>query len=130
MLEILTRICEGKGTLRDLDLLEELAYTATQASLCELGKTAANPVLSTLKYFRDEYEEHINNKHCPAGACKELITFRILPEKCKGCGICAKACPAQCIDGVLKSPYEIRALDCIKCGTCKEKCPFDAIVTE
>jgi NADH:ubiquinone oxidoreductase subunit F (NADH-binding)/NAD-dependent dihydropyrimidine dehydrogenase PreA subunit/(2Fe-2S) ferredoxin len=130
MLEILTRICEGKGEMRDLELLEELAYTATQASLCELGKTAANPVLSTLKYFRDEYEEHINNKHCPAGACKELITFKIISEKCKGCGICAKACPAHCISGKSKEPYKIDSQSCIKCGTCKEKCPFGAIASE
>jgi len=130
MLEILTRICEGKGEIRDLELLEELAYTATQASLCELGKTAANPVLSTLQYFRDEYIDHIKNKHCPAGSCKELITFEIDPEKCKGCGICAKACPAHCISGESKEPYKIDSQSCIKCGTCKEKCPFGAITTE
>jgi NADH:ubiquinone oxidoreductase subunit F (NADH-binding)/(2Fe-2S) ferredoxin/NAD-dependent dihydropyrimidine dehydrogenase PreA subunit len=130
MLEILDRICEGKGKLEDLDLLEKLAYTATQASLCELGKTAANPVMSTITYFRDEYLEHINNQRCPAGACTELIEFKILPENCKCCGICAKNCPANCITGDKKTPYVIDQQKCIKCGNCKAKCPFDAVVTE
>lgn len=130
MLDILTRICEGKGELSDLDLLEELCETAAKASLCELGRTAANPVMSTLAYFREEYIEHIVNKRCPAGVCANLITFRIIPEKCKGCGLCAKNCPTEAISGELKTPYLIDPEACIKCGTCKAKCPFDAIVTE
>jgi NADH:ubiquinone oxidoreductase subunit F (NADH-binding)/(2Fe-2S) ferredoxin/NAD-dependent dihydropyrimidine dehydrogenase PreA subunit len=130
MLEILNRICEGQGKMSDLDLLETLSYTATQASLCELGKTAANPVMSTITYFRDEYEAHINHKHCPAGACSALIEFRVISESCKSCGICAKHCPADCITGDKKSPYVIDQKKCIKCGNCKVKCPFDAIVSE
>ena len=130
MLEILNRICEGKGEMADLELLETLSYTATQASLCELGKTAANPVMSTITYFRDEYEEHIKNKRCPAGACSALIEFRVVPDKCKNCGICAKHCPVNCISGDKKTPYIIDQEVCIKCGNCKAKCPFDAIVSE
>jgi len=130
MLEILNRICEGKGEMADLELLETLSYTATQASLCELGKTAANPVMSTITYFRDEYEEHIKNKRCPAGACSALIEFRVVPDKCKNCGICAKHCPVNCISGDKKTPYIIDQQVCIKCGNCKAKCPFDAIVSE
>lgn len=130
MLEILNRICEGQGEMADIELLETLSYTATQASLCELGKTAANPVMSTITYFRDEYEEHIINKRCPAGACTALIEFNVIPEKCKNCGICAKHCPVNCISGDKKSPYIIDQQVCIKCGNCKAKCPFDAIVSE
>jgi len=130
MLEILNRICDGKGEMADLDLLETLSYTATQASLCELGKTAANPVMSTITYFRDEYEEHIKNKRCPAGACTALIEFTVIPEKCKKCGICAKNCPVDCISGDKNIPYVIDQQECIKCGNCKAKCPFDAIVSE
>lgn len=130
MLEILNRICEGNGELSDLDLLKELCETATMASLCELGKTAANPVMSTLTYFREEYIEHIGNKRCPAGVCTKLINFRILQEKCKGCSLCAKNCPTNAISGQLKKPYLIDQEACIKCGTCKAKCPFDAIVVK
>jgi len=130
MLEILTRICDGKGEVSDLDLLEELSHTATLASLCELGKTAANPVNSTLTYFRDEYMEHIVNKRCPAGVCTNLITFRILPDKCIGCSVCAKSCPTNAISGELKKPYLIDQEACIKCGNCKAKCKFDAILVE
>lgn len=130
MLEILTRICEGNGEMPDLDLLKELCETAALASLCELGKTAANPVMSTLTYFREEYIEHIVNKRCPAGVCTKLITFRILPEKCKGCSLCAKNCPTNAISGELKKPYRIDQDACIKCGSCRTKCPFDAVVVE
>jgi NADH-quinone oxidoreductase subunit F len=130
MLDILTRICEGNGEMSDLDLLEELCETASLASLCELGKTAANPVMSTLAYFKDEYIEHIVNKRCPAGVCKKLISFRIKTEKCKGCSLCAKNCPTKAISGELKKPYRIDQEACIKCGNCKTKCPFDAVVVE
>lgn len=130
MLDILTRICKGQGSLSDLDLLEELAYTTSYASLCELGKTASNPVLSTLKYFRKEYEEHILNHHCPAKACTDLIQYKIIPNKCKGCSLCEKSCPAKAISGQIKSPFTIHTSTCIKCGNCIKKCPFDAIIVE
>lgn len=130
MLDILTRICEGNGELSDLDLLKELCETASLVSLCELGKTAANPVMSTLANFRDEYIEHIVNKRCPAGVCIKLITFRIIPEQCRGCGLCTKSCPTNAISGELKKPYLIDPALCIKCGSCKERCPFDAIISE
>ncbi|HVI43184.1 MAG TPA: NADH-ubiquinone oxidoreductase-F iron-sulfur binding region domain-containing protein, partial [Anaerovoracaceae bacterium] len=130
MLEILTRICEGKGEIPDLALLEELCETAALASICELGKTAANPVMSTLTHFKDEYIAHIVDKRCPAGVCTKLITFRIIPEQCKGCGLCAKNCPVNVISGELKKPYLIDQEACIKCGNCKVKCPFHAIVVE
>lgn len=130
MLEILTRICDGEGELSDLELLEELCETATLASLCELGKTAANPVMSTLAYFKDEYIAHIVDKRCPAGVCTNLIKFEILPEQCKGCGICAKVCPVSAISGELKKTYLIDQASCIKCGNCKTKCPFHAITVE
>lgn len=130
MLEILTRICEGKGELSDLELLEELCETAAAASLCELGRTAPNPVMSTLAHFKEEYIEHIVNRRCPAGVCTNLITFCIIPGKCKGCALCAKSCPTNAISGELRKPYLIHQRDCIKCGTCKAKCPFDAIALE
>ncbi len=130
MLEILTRICEGDGELSDLDLLKELCETASMASLCELGKTAANPVLSTLTHFSEEYMEHIVKKRCPSGVCSKLIAFRIIPEKCKGCSLCAKNCPTSAISGELRKPYQIDQASCIKCGSCRAKCPFDAIAVE
>ncbi len=130
LLEILTRICDGKGELSDLDLLEELSEAAMLASLCELGRTAANPVMSTLRYFRDEYTEHIVDKRCRAGVCTSLLAFRIIPEKCKGCGLCSKNCPSGAISGELKKPYRIDSEACIKCGICRTKCPFGAISAE
>jgi len=130
MLEILSRICEGKGELSDLDLLKELCEAATLASLCELGRTAANPVMSTLNYFRDEYIDHIVNKRCSAGVCTGLLAFRIIPEKCKGCGLCAKSCPSGAISGELKRPYRIDSETCIQCGICRTKCPFGAVSAE
>ncbi len=130
MLEILTRICEGNGAISDLNLLEELCDTASKASLCELGKTAANPVLSTLNYFREEYIEHIVNKRCPAGVCPQLTTFRISADLCKGCGLCAKGCPVNAIKGEMKKPFLIHQEACIKCGSCREKCPFGAIAAD
>ena len=130
MLDILTRITEGHASMKDLDLLEDLAYTAKEASLCELGRTAANPVISTLTWFRDEYEAHIREHRCPAGVCTALIHYRIDPEKCKGCGLCGKKCPAGAIHGERKLPYRINPDSCIKCGLCRHTCKFDAILVE
>ncbi len=130
MHEILEKITEGRGTLEDLDKLEKLAKNIKAAALCGLGQTAPNPILSTLRYFREEYEAHVVDKKCPAGVCKKLIQVRIDPEKCKSCGICAKTCPVACIRGEKKVPYEIDQTKCIKCGACIEKCPFKAISKE
>jgi len=127
MLEILERITQGKGTLEDLDNLEILAKTIKDTALCGLGQTAPNPVLSTLRYFRDEYEAHIIEKRCPAGVCTALLTYSINPDKCKGCGLCAKVCPVDAISGKIKEPFVINTEKCIKCGTCIEKCKFGAI---
>jgi len=128
MLEILDRIVEGKGVDGDIEKLETLANTIKSSALCGLGQTAPNPVLSTLRYFRDEYEAHIYEKRCPAGVCKGLAKFTIMEDKCKGCGICAKQCPVSAISGKPKTPYKIANDKCIKCGVCMEKCPFGAIV--
>lgn len=125
--EILTRITEGKGKMEDLDKLEKLCMDIKASALCGLGQTAPNPVLSTLRYFRDEYEAHVRDKVCPAGVCKALSKYTIDREKCKGCSLCAKNCPVNAISGVLKSPYEIDQEKCIKCGVCQSKCPFKAI---
>lgn len=127
MLEILERICDGKGIEGDIERLEELAVGIKASALCGLGQTAPNPVLSTIRYFRDEYEAHINDKKCPAGVCKHLLDFTIDPETCKGCGICAKKCPADAITGEKKKPYTIDVAKCIKCGACIEACPFGSI---
>ena len=127
MLEILTRITEGKGTPEDLDNLETLAKTIKSSALCALGQTAPNPVLSTLKYFRHEYEAHIYDKKCPAGVCKSLLSYTIDPDKCRGCSLCARNCPVDAISGKVKEPYVIDAEKCIKCGACMEKCKFGAI---
>jgi NADP-reducing hydrogenase subunit HndC len=128
MLEILERITEGKGEEGDIDKLENLAKNIKNSALCGLGQTAPNPVLSTIKYFRNEYEAHIKDKKCPAGVCKELLNYFIIADKCKGCGICAKNCPQQCISGQPKTPYTIDSSKCIKCGVCMQKCPFKAII--
>ena len=128
MLEILDRIVEGKGKAGDIERLEKLANTIKNSALCGLGQTAPNPVLSTIKYFRAEYEAHINDKKCPAGVCKGLARYTIIEDKCKGCGICAKQCPVTAIYGKPKTPYQIANDKCEKCGVCLEKCPFDAIV--
>jgi len=128
MLEILEKIIAGKGTLEDLDNLETLATTIKNASLCGLGQTAPNPVLSTLKYFRHEYEAHIVDKRCPAGVCQALLTYFIDAEKCRGCGLCARNCPVEAISGKVKEPYVIDSAKCIKCGACLEKCKFGAVV--
>ncbi|GBF22983.1 trimeric [FeFe] hydrogenase, 51 kDa subunit [Candidatus Gastranaerophilus sp. (ex Termes propinquus)] len=128
MLAILEKVVQGKAELKDLDTIEELAYNVKDASLCGLGKTAPNPVLSTLKYFRDEYEAHIVEKRCPAGVCAELKTIEIIEEKCKGCSKCARICPVDAIKGEIKQPYTICQETCIKCGACLDSCPFKAIV--
>ena len=127
MLEILERICDGKGIEGDIERLEELAVGIKSSALCGLGQTAPNPVLSTIRYFRDEYEAHINDKKCPAGVCKHLLDFTINPDTCKGCGICAKKCPADAITGEKKKPYTIDTAKCIKCGACIEACPFGSV---
>ncbi len=128
MLEILTRITEGKGEEGDIEKLEELSYQIKDSSLCGLGQTAPNPVLTTIKYFREEYEAHIRDKKCPAKVCKPLLTYEVDPEKCTGCTVCAKNCPTDAIDGARKEVHFIRQDDCIKCGTCYAKCKFDAII--
>jgi len=127
MLEIITDITEGRGTLRQLDLLEELGETVAETALCGLGKTAPNPVLSTLRYFRPEYEAHIMDNKCPAGVCKALITYSIDPDKCNGCGVCLRACVHGAISGDKKEAHVIDALLCQKCGICRSECKFDAI---
>ena len=127
MLAILQRIVDGNGTMEDLDTLEELAKNVKEGSLCGLGKTAPNPVLSTLKYFRDEYIAHIRDKKCPAGVCSKMTSYVIDPEKCKGCSKCARNCPVGAISGEIKSPYTIDQEKCIKCGACIDNCPFKAI---
>jgi NADH:ubiquinone oxidoreductase subunit F (NADH-binding)/(2Fe-2S) ferredoxin/NAD-dependent dihydropyrimidine dehydrogenase PreA subunit len=127
MLEILEKITEGKGEEGDIDKLESLAKNIKASALCALGQTSPNPILSTLRYFRHEYEAHIIDKKCPAGVCTALLQYVIDEDKCKGCGICAKNCPANCISGKAKTPYVIDQDKCIKCGTCQEKCPFGAI---
>ncbi|MCF8368371.1 MAG: NADH-quinone oxidoreductase subunit NuoF [Bacteroidales bacterium] len=128
MLEILTRITEGKGVDGDIEMLEDLSYQIKESSLCGLGQTAPNPVLTTLKYFRDEYEAHINGKKCPAKVCKPLLTYEVDPEKCTGCTVCAKNCPSNCIDGGRKEVHFINQEACIQCGACYSKCKFDAIL--
>ncbi|MEG1329808.1 MAG: NADH-quinone oxidoreductase subunit NuoF [Eubacterium sp.] len=127
MLEILERICDGKGEEGDIERLEELAQGIKASALCGLGQTAPNPVLSTIKYFRDEYEAHIREKRCPAGVCRNLLNYIIDEEKCKGCGICAKKCPGEAITGEKKKPHIIDNAKCVKCGACIEACPFGAI---
>ena len=126
--ELLTKITDGKGTMEDLDKMEELCYMIKNSSLCGLGQTAPNPVLSTLKYFRDEYEAHVREKTCPAGVCKNLVKYSIVADKCKGCSACARKCPVGAITGEIKNPYVIDSDKCIKCGVCIDTCKFDAII--
>jgi len=127
MLEILTRITEGKGVLEDIDRLEELSVNINKASLCGLGQTGPNSVLTTLRYFKYEYLAHIEEKRCPAGVCTALLRYEIIPEKCIGCTACARKCPAQCITGTVKQPHVIDQDKCIKCGSCYKACKFNAI---
>lgn len=127
MLEILTRITEGKGEDGDIEKLEELSYKIIDNSLCALGQTAPNPVLTTIKYFREEYEAHIRDKKCPAKKCKALLTYTVIEEKCTGCTVCAKNCPTQAISGERKMVHFIDQEKCIKCGVCFSKCKFEAI---
>jgi NADH:ubiquinone oxidoreductase subunit F (NADH-binding) len=124
---ILTRICNGEGRPGDLELLEEISQTVQETSLCQLGGSAPNPVLSTLRYFREEYEEHIEHKRCPAGACKALVHYSINADKCTGCVACIKPCPSQAISGQLKKLHVLDQAKCIKCGICYEVCKFDAV---
>jgi ferredoxin len=127
MLRILTRITEGKGEPHDLELLEDLSQMMSATSLCGLGQTAANPVLTTLRYFRDEYEAHVVQRKCPAGVCKPLIRYSIDPQNCTGCGVCAKQCPQDAITGESKQPHVLDQARCIKCGICMDVCRYDAV---
>lgn len=125
--EILDKITRGKGTMEDLDRLEELCLSIKEGSLCGLGQTAPNPVLSTLRYFRDEYIAHVRDKRCPAGVCKHLLNYTIIADKCKGCSACSRKCPVGAISGEIKSPFVIDSEKCIKCGACMDTCKFGAI---
>jgi ferredoxin len=127
MLEILTRITEGNGKMEDLEKLEKLAVNIIKGSLCGLGQTAPNPVLTTLRYFKDEYITHIKDKRCPAGVCTSLLLYEVIEDKCIGCTLCAKKCPVDCISGEPKKVHYIDQDNCIKCGACYDACKFDAI---
>jgi len=127
MLEILNRITDGQAVVEDLDKLERLARLIQKPSLCGLGQTAPNPVLSLLKNFREEFLEHIREKHCPTQRCAKLIRYEIDPEKCTGCTLCARRCPVPCISGTTRKPHLIDQDRCIKCGECFKACKFDAV---
>jgi ferredoxin len=125
--KILTRICDGDGRAGDIEMLEDLGQMVKETSLCQFGATAPNPVLSTLRYFREEYERHITEKKCDSGICKALITYRIDADKCTGCTLCAKECPVDAISGEEKKPHFIDSEKCTRCGVCYEVCDFDAV---
>ncbi|MBR6747388.1 MAG: 4Fe-4S binding protein, partial [Clostridia bacterium] len=126
--ELLDKITKGQGTMEDLDKMEELCNYIKANSLCGLGQTAPNPVLSTLRYFRDEYIAHVQDKTCPAGVCKDLLSYEIIADKCKDCTACARNCPVSAISGKVKEAHVIDKTKCIKCGACVEKCKFGAII--
>ena len=130
MHEILDDITKGNGKEGDIELLEQLSEAVLEASMCQLGKTAANPVLSTLKYFKDEYKKHIYDKKCPAHVCKDLVTYTIDEEKCTGCQVCLRKCPYEAIAGEKKELHTVLQDKCEKCGTCFEVCKFDAVIID
>jgi NAD-dependent dihydropyrimidine dehydrogenase PreA subunit len=130
LFELLEKVTSGKGEMCDFDMLDTLCHHIVTSSLCALGQTAPNPVLSTLNFFKDEYLAHIVDKKCPAGVCKDLLEYVVVPEKCIGCTICAKNCPVDCISGAVKTVHEIDQSKCIKCGVCEEKCKFAAIIRQ
>ncbi|PKM83173.1 MAG: NADH-quinone oxidoreductase subunit F, partial [Firmicutes bacterium HGW-Firmicutes-13] len=130
MMEIVGNICRGKSSLEELELLKELAEVVKDSTLCGLGQTCANPVLSTIRYFEDEYRAHILEKRCPAGVCRELISFRINEDLCNGCGACLKKCPVEAIEGEKKEPHTILQDRCTRCGICLETCKYDAVIKE
>ena len=130
LMEMLEDITAGKGQLEDIDKLVEMSELIKDGSLCGLGQTAPNPVLTTIKYFREEYEAHITDKKCPAKVCKPLITFHVDEEKCNGCHLCYLVCPADAVEGEKKELHKIIQEKCIKCGTCFDRCKFDAIIVE
>lgn len=130
LLEILDKITRGNGTMEDIDKMEELCYYIKENALCGLGQTAPNPVLSTLRFFRDEYVAHVKDRRCPAGVCKYLLQYRVIAQNCRGCTACTRVCPVGAISGSVKNPHTIDVSKCIKCGACMEKCKFNAIVKE
>jgi len=130
MLQFLDRFAGGKGAMEDIVDLESLAKAIQDGSLCALGGSSPNPVLTTLKYFRDEYHAHIIDGKCPAGVCKDLISYSIDPETCSGCGLCARNCPQECITGEKKKPHRINPETCIRCGMCLDSCTFGAIIVQ
>jgi len=127
MRELLDAICAGTATPEDLALLEHLANMVGTASLCGLGRTAPNPVLTVLRYFRNEFIAHIHDKQCPAGVCKNLITYHVDAPVCTGCGLCKKTCPVGAVAGIPKKPHRIDAMRCVKCGACEETCPAGGV---
>jgi len=128
MLTTLERICDGQGQPGDIEYLLELAEMVKRSSLCGLGQTVPNPVLSTLRYFRDEYEAHITDQRCPAKVCRGLIAYEIAEEQCTGCMVCARNCPVEAISGQKRGPHTIHLAVCVRCGLCRQLCKFDAVI--